>query len=199
MGVIMAWFPKDREEYEFFEGLRDTPDRVAAILAASILEERLTDALKSRWHDVKMRGEQLLDKLFSYLGPLGSFGNKIDIGFAIGLYSESTLRDFHTIRRIRNKFAHKISPRDFEAQEIKHLTSNLSIPTKYPILASPSKPGFLRSGNNPTPFQTMEMFLGLSSVDDVTTSRNRFIRSVELIMGFLLVLLHDHPKVAPQF
>jgi hypothetical protein len=187
----MTWLCKDEDERQFYEELKlnQLSDRVIGLLCGTIVEDRLADAIKVRWRDMRTDGGLLSDRLFSYQGPVGTFGNKIDIGFAIGLYTEQTFKDLHTIRKIRNAFAHNIAPNDFNAQQIKDLAGNIKLPDKYPIKASPGTgPTMLRSATSPTPIQLMETILGHSCVDDVLSARNRFIRAAELLNGLLFVL-----------
>jgi hypothetical protein len=63
------WIVKDAEEDRFFKELKDLPDRVAGLLAATIVEDRLTDAIKAHCHDVKVDRGQLFARLFHYEGP----------------------------------------------------------------------------------------------------------------------------------
>ena len=185
----MTWFTKDEIEREFFKELKNLPDRAAAILASSIIEDRLVDALKSRLHDVKHKGEQLHDRMFSYLGPLGTFGTQIDVGFAIGVFTGQTRYDLHTIRDIRNKFAHKIVPKDFSDEWVKSKVSNIKIADRVPIKSfEGGPPAILQSGMNPTGIQLAETFLGHSSVRDTISARNRYIRAAEILSGLLLTM-----------
>jgi hypothetical protein len=91
-------------------------DRGAAIISGAILEEQLTEALKCR---LILTGS-LSEKIFSYEqnGALSAFAQKIDVSFAVGMIKPDVRDDLHNIRRIRNRFAHRIEPIDFKDSKI---------------------------------------------------------------------------------
>jgi len=184
------WLYKDQDENRFFNDLR-LNQLQDGLLCTTIIEDRLTDAIKVRWHDVKTDGGLLSDRMFSYQGPAGSLGSKIDIGFAIGLYTEQTFKDLHTIRKIRNAFAHEIAPKDFDAQHIKDLAANIKLPEKHPIEVSSKTGPAIIGTDSINPLDQMKTMLKHSSVDDISSARNRFVRATELLNGFLFVLQMD--------
>ncbi len=190
---------KDKEEDDFFASLADLPDRVVGILATTVIDDRLTEAIQAHWHDTKLQGgERLFDRLFNYSGALGSFGTRIEIGFAMGLYSDELMREMHTIRKIRNAFAHKLSPKDFNAQTIIDLTKNLKTPDKFPITAENFISYKASPQNPPTLLGMMQAFLTHSHVTDTAGSRSRFIRATEIVSGFLFAISADLNLVKRQ-
>jgi DNA-binding MltR family transcriptional regulator len=58
-------------------------------------------------------------------GPLGSFSAKIDTAYCLGLLSEDEYGDLHSIRHIRNDFAHKLTGLAFEYRSIADRCLNL--------------------------------------------------------------------------
>jgi hypothetical protein len=66
-----------------------------------------------------------MSRLFRGSGPLGNFGAKIDLGFLMGLYGREKRDDLHTIREIRNAFAHKTKTITFNSTEPKTLCKKL--------------------------------------------------------------------------
>jgi len=184
----MAWIASDEEERKFLEGLRKQPDRTAGMLAASFIDNRLNDALRARWYDIKIKSEQLSARLFNYSGPLGSFGTRIDIGFCIGLYSGDTFKDLHSIRKIRNEFAHKIAEKDFDTPGIVALVKQLKLPDKFP--ADPDT-NLIIVKNDATPFERAAIFVAQSQFKDLTDTRTRFMRCSELLTAFLLFTTAD--------
>jgi DNA-binding MltR family transcriptional regulator len=97
-------------------------DRGAAIISAAILDELLEEALKRRL----ILTTTLTQTLFnSENGVLCHLAQKIDIAFAVGIISTELRNDLHTIRRIRNRFAHKIEPLTFENAEISKWCTSL--------------------------------------------------------------------------
>jgi hypothetical protein len=181
----MAWIYKDDDEGKFFTELKTLPDRVVGLLAATVLDNRLESAIKANLHD--SANKKLFRMLFGYSGVVASFGNRINLGFAIGLYTEGTMNDLHIIRRIRNEFANKLNLKDFNAESIKNLSSNLRIADKYKINVNDN------SSSPQINSDSVALAIAItrqSSVEDIISPRNKFIRSVELIGAFLF--FEDH-------
>jgi hypothetical protein len=89
-------------------------DRVAAIMGAALVQNTLMGALVTC---LKNKGD--LDKVFdSIRGPLNSFYGQIVMGKAFGLFDEKTANALHTVRSIRNKFAHAAVSLSFEEAEV---------------------------------------------------------------------------------
>lgn len=97
------------------EELKQQTDRGAGIIAAAILEEMLEVVLLARLGHLNRKH---YEAIFAPEGALGSFSKKIEIGFALGIYSEEGCRNLHTIREIRNKFAHRIEALVFDHPDI---------------------------------------------------------------------------------
>jgi hypothetical protein len=96
-----------------------------------MVDSRLETAIPAQWHDDSK--EELLRELFRDGGALGSFGTRIKVGFAIGLYGEDGLHDLKEINRIRNDFAHRIAFADFQNESIASRCKSLKLPDKYPV------------------------------------------------------------------
>lgn len=79
------------------------------LLAPIAIDYHLVRAIKIHWVD----DGEMLDELFRDGGPIGSFGSRVRVGFAMDLYSAETYRDLLRVNKIRNLFAHK--PDRFEA------------------------------------------------------------------------------------
>jgi DNA-binding MltR family transcriptional regulator len=77
-------------------------DRACAILATSGLDVFLEKLIKLSFVS------KFPEKLFDYPGPLSSFASKIDLAYAQGLISVEERMDLHTLRDVRNKFAHDV-------------------------------------------------------------------------------------------
>lgn len=98
-------------------------DRAAVIVCAALLEDGLTRAIQSTLH----RDKAVLEKLFRPSGPLGSFSAKIDLAFAMGLYSKEIHKDLVTIKNIRNEFAHGLTTKNLGSQKVRDLCDNIEI------------------------------------------------------------------------
>lgn len=64
-------------------------------------------------------------------GPLSSFGTKIRIAYALGIYGEITLTDLLTIGQIRNVFAHAPRVVTFAMPEIASEVARLRVTEEY--------------------------------------------------------------------
>ncbi|WP_139272204.1 hypothetical protein [Phytopseudomonas punonensis] len=69
---------------------------------------RKAGAIQSFLIDDKDSKKRLLGKS----SPLSSFSAKIDLACLLGMCSRDIAKDLHTIREIRNEFAHNIMARD---------------------------------------------------------------------------------------
>lgn len=83
-----------------FGTLKSETDRAAALLGAAYLDKYLADMFRVRLH------EDAPNRLFQAHGPLGEFAGKIDLAYSLGWLSADIWADLHTIRKIRNDFAH---------------------------------------------------------------------------------------------
>jgi DNA-binding MltR family transcriptional regulator len=108
---------KTAEEIEaIYAEVEAQTDRGAAIIAAAIVDDLLTEALRRRLILTTTLAENLFN--FDKNGPLANLTQKIDLAFAVGMIRSSVRNDLHNIRRIRNRFAHKIEPLTFADQKI---------------------------------------------------------------------------------
>ncbi len=92
-------------------------DRAAAILAAAAIDQRLTRLL------YKLFGPEASQStsLFRPDDPLGSLSAKIEVAFRTGIIGTDLHREFHLIRKLRNKFAHSEELLSFEKSPIRDL------------------------------------------------------------------------------
>ena len=92
---------------QFYEELQNESPRAAVIIAGAFLESQLRDLLSSFLvDDPKVVGELLgSDKKADR--PLSTFSSRTKAAYCLGLISRSIYDDLETIRKIRNKFAHK--------------------------------------------------------------------------------------------
>ena len=71
--------------------------------------------------------------MFRSSAPLNTFSAKINMAYLIGLCSKETCKEMHTIRDIRNEFAHKGMTRNFESQCVKDLANNLTFGKRFGV------------------------------------------------------------------
>ena len=199
----MAWITSSKEEQEFLVQLDQHPDRVAGILVAAIIDDRLTEAIKSHWYDMKVGGGgKVLTRLFGYDGPLANFGARINIGFGIGLYGEQMCKDMHAIREIRNKFAHKLTHKDFQDAKIIDLAMSLKLYERFPPKSDGEIQGYgPAQARTYTAFQRANSYLGVTQFKKTDEPRVRFMRCAEIIVVSLLFITSDPhwKKPVPEF
>lgn len=98
-----------------FEQIEFDSDRAAGIVAGSVVDQRLEEAIRSK---LKSDQPNVLKKLFRPSGPLGAFGTKIDLAYLQGLLSDVAYKDLTSIKDIRNEFAHELEVSSFDASSI---------------------------------------------------------------------------------
>jgi hypothetical protein len=103
----------DADELE--NEIRGQSDRAAALISASILENRLEIVLTSLMRSLT-QGEH--NELFRGEGPLATFAKKTKLAYAFNVFGSATRRDLDIIREIRNAFAHSRIPFGFNTQEL---------------------------------------------------------------------------------
>jgi hypothetical protein len=82
------------------------------------VENALEYAIAHRFSQISNRRPEEFESLFRYPQFLSSFGAKIEIGYAIGVYGPLVRDDLDTIRIIRNQFAHARILIDFATTEV---------------------------------------------------------------------------------
>ena len=111
---------------KFFEEFQNESDRAAAILGACYLDNALEALLKSFFiNDDAFIKKHILGNSPSV--TIDSFAKRSSICYALGLLRQSEYDDLDLIRRIRNKFAHKLHGLSFECQDIKDRCYQLKV------------------------------------------------------------------------
>jgi hypothetical protein len=114
-------------------GRTDNP-RGAAILLATHLENALQIVLVER---LRVQQEHFDDIFGSERSPMGTFDSKTRVAHAVGLITDNTRLNLDIIRRVRNAFAHAMTPISFGTKEVMDACAVLLIPDPYPPTISP--------------------------------------------------------------
>lgn len=109
---------------EFWENKFEENDRSLAIVGAALIDEQLEELLTSFF----IEQPKITESLLSPTGPLGAFGVRNQLAYALGLIDKPTFRDIRLIQRIRNQFAHVSADIDFLDDRLQGLVSGLEIP-----------------------------------------------------------------------
>ena len=113
----------------FLEEFQGESDRAATVLGAAYLDAHLRQLITAFLVDDSTKVHSLLK------GTLASFRNRIGASYCMGLISQDEHDDLHTIREIRNKFAHRLHGLSFSDDRIQRLCSKLLLPERGRILA----------------------------------------------------------------
>jgi hypothetical protein len=185
----------DRKSMEsIFAELNHASDRAAGIVGAVLVEESLTNLIRSRLN----RDEEIMTELLHSSAPLGAFSTKIKVGFLLGLYSADARKELTTIKDIRNQYAHYIA-RSFEYEKIRDKANNLKLgeSTEFWFRAEEGKGLILYIGPNSKP-SDFEVQPVVSKVDDPSKlkPRDRYIRACHFYntaLGFLASTERHNP------
>lgn len=94
-------------------------DRGVALITAAVVDELLRHLILKRMIEIS---ESLQASLFDRpQAPLSSFSAKIEIAFALGVIPEEAVAEFHLVRNVRNRFAHRFEALTFDHPEIARL------------------------------------------------------------------------------
>lgn len=94
------------------------------MVAVAAMEQTLQWAL-----EMSMPGltKPLAKRLFTGLGPLSHFSSKIDLAVAMALIDRDLARDLHTLRKIRNEFAHSTTELHHDDEPVATLLQKLPL------------------------------------------------------------------------
>lgn len=113
--------PEILELSEFFKEFNKEGDRGRALVAASLLDERLKGILEAFLLKGKV-SSQLVD---GFNAPLGTFSARTSASYALGLIQKNEFDEINLIRRIRNEFSHKWKGITFRSARVADLCNRL--------------------------------------------------------------------------
>jgi hypothetical protein len=105
--------PKDYDA--IFAELEGASDRAAILVAGSLLDHALSEAIMSRLREPPT--DEGWKELFDDGGVLNTFSQKIMAAYFLKVIGPQTRRDFDLIRKIRNDAAHDMNPISFEGSD----------------------------------------------------------------------------------
>lgn len=110
---------------DFLKEFQSETDRGAALVGASLIDDRLERLLRSHLLDCKESSE-LLEGANA---PLGTFGARIKAAYCLGLITELEFKECEIIRHVRNEFGHKLHGLSFKNEKVHDLCNNLKAKT----------------------------------------------------------------------
>jgi DNA-binding MltR family transcriptional regulator len=102
----------------FYEELQKETPRGAVIIAGAFLDAQLRDLLSKFLIDEPKIVDELIGSDNKPDRPLSSFSSRIKAAYCLGLIGRNIYDDLNAIRKIRNKFAHKMHGYTFNEPEI---------------------------------------------------------------------------------
>lgn len=171
----MTWITISDDDRRILAEIERQTDRGAALIASAYVEQRLVSAIKARTN----RHEKVEQNLYRGSGALGSFSVKIDLGLLLGIYEPKIHSFLHTIKKIRNDFAHEPEPRDFTSQRIADLTKTLWFTCELLM-------------RNKTTGEEIRI-----QIDPPKTARESFLNAVKLVLLFLDMETKQMPLRVP--
>lgn len=90
-------------------------------MSAAYLDDKLKELIEKRL----VQDKKIARRAFDFNGALGTFSSRIDFAYLLGVIPKNAQRDLHTIRAIRNQFAHHASPLSYEDEKVKPLCDRL--------------------------------------------------------------------------
>jgi len=109
---------------EVHQILRKETERGCVLVGAAFLDEKLKELINK----VATGSNKAKKELFDAMGPLGSLSAKINLAYCFGLISQEARHDLHTIREIRNKFAHLSVSMSLRDEQFANKLKNLKLP-----------------------------------------------------------------------
>lgn len=115
-----------RRALTLFNSLARESDRGAVLTGAAHLDQMLELLLRAKFSAVRQKPARAINPLFEGFGPLATFSAKVTVAYAIDLLEDWMYQDLHSIRKLRNLFAHTIAIIEFDSPEVVGLTSKLT-------------------------------------------------------------------------
>lgn len=167
--------PTNEDYAKWRDTIFDLHPMVCAIWGASLIEHELEDIIRQR---LKRNDDATWSKLTERGAPISSFSGKIDLAYAMGIFDETTKANLHTVREIRNTFAHTKRVLDFEDALIVSALSKIREPNRpgYKRTIRVAKSASTQSGLRMQSFAVICLVLNTQMLEIATktaTARNR--------------------------
>lgn len=122
--------PQSKEELDsvtdgFFASLRGESARGCVLVAAAFLDESLEALLRTKMLREEIERKACVEPLFETMGPLSSYSAKTQLARALDLINDWEYADLHTIRKLRNRFAHTYDEATFDDPAVIELCRKL--------------------------------------------------------------------------
>lgn len=105
---------------KFLNILNAETERGVPLTAAAMLDDTLNEILENFFAD-NSESQRLLS---GFNAPLGTFSSRISACYALALIGDDEYQELTTVRKIRNKFAHRWESNSFEDDSVRNLCHN---------------------------------------------------------------------------
>jgi DNA-binding MltR family transcriptional regulator len=102
----------------FLEEIQNESPRASVIIASAFLDAQLRQLISNFLIDDPKVVDELLGSEDKIDRPLSTFSARIKAAYCLGLIGKNIYDDLEAIRKIRNKFAHKMHGYTFDEPEI---------------------------------------------------------------------------------
>jgi DNA-binding MltR family transcriptional regulator len=116
--------PAPPEIEKIMDGLASADDMSAAIIAGSLVEVELERLIVTKF---KVSEPDLVGQIFLNRGPLSDLHSKILIAYAFGFITTPMASELHSLKAIRNAFAHARAPITFEHEVVAREIASLKM------------------------------------------------------------------------
>jgi hypothetical protein len=117
--------PSEEDEQRFKNAMNERSAIVVAVVMAIELEYLLEQLIIGK---LKRKDDDTVEILCKDNGALATFFSKIGLSYALGIIDEIQMEHLHTVRRIRNAFAHSRRKISFDTQQVRKELGALRLP-----------------------------------------------------------------------
>ena len=117
--------PSQKDRERFNEAMNSPSDLVTAIIHAIELDFIIEQSIVA---NLPRQDDDTIALLAKENGPLSTFFSKIVLGYAMAVYDAERMEYLHTVRRIRNAFAHARKEISFATPLIRDELASLKLP-----------------------------------------------------------------------
>jgi hypothetical protein len=146
-------------------------DRSAAILAGAYLEDRLMATIQAGLAS-RPQPNQPIKRL--------KFAAKIGFARSLGIYDDKTAQILHTLRKIRNEFAHNLDPITFNSPEIVSLSKSCFAVDRFRAFKTEVDPDLERI---PQLRDLIDAFSAMGNVPNIP--RNAYLNTIKMMLLIL--------------
>lgn len=122
---LIRKFPPPPELDKILETLETQTDRSIAIVGVAVVEASIEKLIIKK---LPVTTPRLIGRLFKNRGPLSDFDSKILMAHALDLFKEGWIELLHSVKSIRNVFAHSQIDVTFDTDEISKEIQRILIP-----------------------------------------------------------------------